>query len=757
MDTIAVNAQMVPPGVCATNASVDVLEEESSIFVDPVPQPTTLDDKAPSSPPLKTVASLESLSLHTGILSDITEAEEPNSTEPSRPSADDLLAPEESQGANKAGLSFSSFGSSYTATHSADTSIMLPIAGPLSSTPARREDGRQDIRTEVVLRLSFGPNTTASGSSTHLPSTVLASLSLSSSANVPQQVAIPRGVPNIPQLLALESASQSADTSAVAVDPEPISEVLSAPSPAPEDRKPETETQPTDSPNQSAINFPIVPAPSTYAEATNLALQYPQLSSKLLNEPLASACPSHCPTPVRSASPVRRSTHASPTRATLTKVASPSDMTPTGSPKKPAHTADRPNWALAPDEPTTRQGRPRERARASLPTRPRGQSREGERGTRGTNAGKSIPVQAPAQLTFRQPSPDKPPASEVKITRKLRKEKAEPWLHRVSSWVEQTSNTIQKSPEAESTSLASGSSPALASAAKGMADAQGEQKDKASRPASVKSPLNPYAPAWEFKAHQRAVTMGSVNSSASTAFPVVPALPVNSPQQALDTDLQRLRAMLRDCGLEKKTMGALPQQFPSFWSPGVYAPPPMPVRTPAPTVENVINPQVNTVVPLGTQSRQRTQTYHPAAQRPPWQAPAGTMSMAGTNPTQLVMLAAPLSSLAQLSQQASGASATLIRDPSIQNAPPFTVRLPPCMPSSSAPGALPPPNSQGMHASQEVRAGRQPGPLGAAQPPAAARPHPPPASSNATAPARFYGIETPRIVYDKHGWTVNNA
>ncbi|KAI0677385.1 hypothetical protein C8Q78DRAFT_86641 [Trametes maxima] len=215
-------------------------------------------------------------------------------------------------------------------------------------------------------------------------------------------------------------------------------------------------------PTEVQADTPGIPTAVTYADAMNLALKHPDMSARILNEPLASTCTSACPSPARTASPicgsafsVKKADCSEPDSAPLPKT------TPNVELKKqaPAHTAERPNWALAPDEP-----KPARKPRSCGSTRDtptRGDSREARRRNRGPHVGKAdvVPSVTPTPSTklsgtdasVVQPTPKKRLVPDEDSPRSMRKEKAEPWLRRVGSWIEETSKTPQVCPNTTGT------------------------------------------------------------------------------------------------------------------------------------------------------------------------------------------------------------------------------------------------------------------------------------------------------------------
>ncbi|KAI0353000.1 hypothetical protein OH77DRAFT_651903 [Trametes cingulata] len=503
------------------------------------------------------------------------------------------------------------------------------------------------------------------------------------------------------------------------------------------------------------------------------------MSSKLLTEPLASASPSKCPTPARTASPGHGAKKTSDTKA-----------------KNPApvHTSERPNWAVAPDE-------PKASPRSQLSDRHTASSHRGKRGNQrsklGSNASKTPPATTPNPMAQspvkkrpqRQQSPEKRSADE-RLTadkpsaRDLRKEKAEPWIDRVNSWVEHTSSTAQTSPSRQNTPAASsGTSPSPAAPIAREAS-DNCQTNAMSRPSTAyTSPLNPHAPVWEFKPRQRAATTGQTHAQSSTpnALSAVETPASNVSQTPLDqrlaqnaeTDLQLFREMLRECGLMqgRPTSGSLGQQR-SIWGPplGPQTTPPVAAGQSAATqaglaVQNAIQLHLKATGNTMFATRQRTQTHNPLGQQGSWQSTSNPPDIpsfdqhlgANVAHTQSVLPTvryppAPTPSPTQLPRM--GSAATLGASSTSMNAP----RL---LYATGPPKAVALPATQASHGSTPVHVGRHPGSTPSAspiQPPGSGRARPPPATSATTAPpARFYGIETPRVVFDKHGWTVNHS
>ncbi|KAI0068618.1 hypothetical protein BV25DRAFT_18809 [Artomyces pyxidatus] len=93
--------------------------------------------------------------------------------------------------------------------------------------------------------------------------------------------------------------------------------------------------------HEICVVIPAVELPKTYADATNLAAQYPALASDILSSPLASVSGAGFPDPERN---IR-----SPPPTSKTKDPS--------TPNLPQHTHDRPNWALAPEKPARKSSR----------------------------------------------------------------------------------------------------------------------------------------------------------------------------------------------------------------------------------------------------------------------------------------------------------------------------------------------------------------------------------------------------------------
>ncbi|KAI0375807.1 hypothetical protein BV20DRAFT_18007 [Pilatotrama ljubarskyi] len=523
------------------------------------------------------------------------------------------------------------------------------------------------------------------------------------------------------------------------------------------------------------------------------------MSLKLLTEPLASASPSKCPTPARMAS--------GPSDGSQTRQASasPAMAASDNRPMKPApaHTSERPNWALAPADrkgAAQFQSPGRSTVQPSATATHRGK-RGGKRSKRGSNASKTPPATTPNPSTqspvkkrrAQQPSPEKRPTMDKSPARGLRKEKAEPWINRVSSWVEQTSSTIQTSPSGQGTPAASSgtSSSVPATTAK---EAMGDAKTiTTSHTSATTSPLNPHAPVWEYKPRQPAALTGQTQVQTST--PDAPS-PLESPEirvsrnplsHDLEADLQRLRAMLRDSGLAqgRSQSGSPGQQQRSIWGPPVDS---QAARASAAIVrsgtvdantgfQNALHLNLHASGNTVVTARQRTQTQIPLGQQvssqgqgrlSPLEIPRieqrfGMNGTPGLAYAQNVLPTvryppAPASSPAQLPRVSTDAALGV--PSSVMNVPRLSYSTLPLLQLAPGPPKPISPPVQAPQGFTSVHVGRHPGSAPSTSPnqaPGSGRSRPPPGNSTATAPTvRFYGIETPRVVFDKHGWTVNH-
>ncbi|KAI0660825.1 hypothetical protein C8Q70DRAFT_972734 [Cubamyces menziesii] len=757
-------------------------------------------------------------SLETG-LSDITEADEPStSIEFTKSIGDGSVIFETGAGAEtcKANLSFSSFGSSYasTPTQSANASLILPEPTPASS---------------PSIHVGTIEDESVTSSDEHIPAEEHVRLHPTLLSSLPPALRSVRGQSRTP-VAAPMPASATVEGPQV-LD---VTSVIPAVS---------IKEDPAQCPKNSCEVFNI-PAPVTYAEAMNLALQYPEMSSKLLNEPLASACP----TPARAVSPSRTSARTGPS--------------PAASPQKnnQVHTADRPNWAVAPDEPKLGQrSRSRGRTRARKPVGARGEGQDIRRSNEASNASNTPPANTPnlpmrpalGKPTSRQQSPEKPKAPqavEKGPVRDLREEKAEPWHNRVTTWVEKTSTAAQVSVEKQPTPMPpSGSSNANATAPVAPANpsAAGSQETVAPQSATnTRSPLNPNAPAWEYRPHLRAATSSTPGSTTQPSPAVGPcAISPSTGNQSqvfpaptldLEADLERLRAMLRECGLEERKLSA------RLTTPGCsnsvrstsqqqVQPAMRPEATnqalPPSFGQGIHRPFAPTLFDLasigGGSTRLRTQTHLPVVQSVPWQSagtqarpvaipqPGGQIVYSTTKPganaipiimpqTGAPLFALPTSSapapiLTQPSQLKTNVAPNIALLSTASRAPAFPLSVPPQQPIGTASSAASLGGNQvfrfgqaGKHLGLAVtsgvvsskaispatapaapRAAASPGVISpkassstaALLPPGGERSRPPVTGANAIAAptTRFYGIETPRVVFDKHGWTVNHS
>ncbi|EPQ59118.1 hypothetical protein GLOTRDRAFT_90807 [Gloeophyllum trabeum ATCC 11539] len=102
--------------------------------------------------------------------------------------------------------------------------------------------------------------------------------------------------------------------------------------------------------------------PTTYAEATNLAAYFPQHASAILSLPIRSPRPSKSRTPSSNetgvARPVKRTDSIPRTHPSVGRDAGQVSRSAS------AHSSDKPNWALAPDEPENSQSKSPTRGRA---------------------------------------------------------------------------------------------------------------------------------------------------------------------------------------------------------------------------------------------------------------------------------------------------------------------------------------------------------------------------------------------------------
>ncbi|KAH9850748.1 hypothetical protein C2E23DRAFT_298346 [Lenzites betulinus] len=603
-------------------------------------------------------STIEPYSLQTCLLSDITEAEEPSMSNIS--CKDVVVHPVvavDSEGIEKLVLSFSPFGSSYASTHLDETSESLsqePVVAPALD---------EEIVTNNEVEVE-GSLTSDGGC-------------IPDDAGAPQ-LPLPATLPppcGHEVTIDRPETTSSKDTISGPASPERPCRADSA-----EDVAGTVAVEshdPVATCGTDAVDSPAVPAPSTYADAMNLAIQFPEISSRLLSEPLASAGPSICPTPARPVSPI-----PAPGSSAV-------DKSKNGS----AHSTESPNWAQDKAESTA--GRP-SRARGRGNTQPSGNSRrasrrgsKGKRSAKGSNASKTPPANTPILLSHppapgiahprkaspaphenanpppiqhilpkepvipnkpssQQPIPDGSCIQETVSSRSLRKEKAETWLHRVSSWVEQTSVVQQTSPNTHFTPTgSSGVSPVVPPPPSNAAKPSGKATGAVvTSPAPSISPgLNPHAPVWEFRPHQRAATICQVQATANSgASPANP--PGAHPSQGplvynAEEDLQRLRIMLHESGLEDRRLSfatltqpqARPMPNPPIRSQSITAIPaaahPGSVQNgppkPRPDVPQGIIPPFNSVGRAGGGVHQTTQPHDQPQnwQRGEWQCSDG--------------------------------------------------------------------------------------------------------------------------------------
>ncbi|KAL1944319.1 hypothetical protein VTO73DRAFT_3504 [Trametes versicolor] len=792
----------------------------------------------------QTSLDMEPLSLPTGLLSDITE--EPSLSELScRSPADGSESLEVSADAHKADLSFASFGSSYAHSHSADTSVVLP-SEPRStpSTPTRFQEVMQNILAEAVASRSpnWGDVDVALP-----PPTITPSLSAPATSGAVDRVCSPV----VESLVSCAISSEDL--------PPPSGSQLSISSLG---LVQQNDTIAASVGVEATVKLPGIPAPSTYADTMNLALQYPEMSARLLQEPLAS--PSSCPTPARSASPARSAAPSPHKKAADVAPARAAAAPASGKSKKnkgAAHSKERPNWARAiEDLKADLQQRPRGRSIAVASSRTHDEPRNGQPSNREPTvdaqppADASRPLQpstqaAPIDSRSRQPSPvkpavstepfpsdaspekpsvpgkaDSPPQSPEKrpvglSKRYLKGERVAVWLPRVHSWVQQTSSVDQTSPSAHNTPAGSlETSPAMAPAESSAPEVQpvpitqarpssGPKEQPVAKdvpaPSDAKaptvphatpttSPLNPLAPIWEFKPHQRAATATFPQQPPHGAPFMNSSAPPGSHgpfPHGIEADLERLRVMLHNSGLEDRRLSAAqPHQPRSIWGSPEHAQAAAHTNTVPHNIIVPMNsrhnfhappaPRTNLAAPPGNVGRQRTQTHIPLSQQASWQ---GVPSRPGlTAPEQLAgargapgfvstanlpppvpYLSMTMSGLSPLSQMASRAALDAQPiGPRPQGAPHHApAQLPP--PSRARSGSVSLPMSQAV---QFANAGRHPSrspgetyySSSPPAPPGSGRPWPPANAPAAVPNTRFYGIETPLVVFDKHGWTVNN-
>ncbi|KAI9000855.1 hypothetical protein BD414DRAFT_472935 [Trametes punicea] len=314
------------------------------------------------------------------------------------------------------------------------------------------------------------------------------------------------------------------------------------------------------------------------------------------------------------------------------------------------------------------------------------------------------------------------------------------------------------------------------------------------RPITSKSLLNPNAPVWEFKPHQRAMTVCEAQSPPTNASPLTPQSTTSPPQSAspqdLEVELQRLRVMLRDCGLEDRRFSTqLPGQGHSIWSmPGPaqssvhsamvqsaivnFGNAPMIQRAMAP------QPQRDAAAHSGPATRQRTQTHNPLVSQASLQGggvtprnvvhqlqqPEDSNGRPGLMPAHFAIppvpppFHMPLGPTGVQAQPFKPTSAEHARaaqlNPVGRPEPSIYRACPPQQTSNSVPLA----NAQ--QGFQFAKAGQRPGSTSSLLPPGTGRARPNPFDAGSAFPpqnARFYGIETPRVVFESHGWTVDKS
>ena len=302
------------------------------------------------------------------------------------------------------------------------------------------------------------------------------------------------------------------------------------------------------------------------------------MASDILHRPLSSAsasgCPSKFPTPSVSCSislqvvppasasctPIRASTpHTAerPNWALAPDAPAPGPPTSIVTPK--AHTPDHPNWALAKDEPKSlpdRRSRSRSRGRGRGGTRPSSVIRDSEqwtrRGSRSSNASRpeQLPRTAPTSTVVspQQKSECGDTLPVVPNQPANLEDGPQQWLNRVNSWVEQTSRGGRTRP----------GTPDRDSNAKCASTSSSSPKEPPIRPqrhSRTTSGLNPHAPVWTPAPRARCETP----SDSDSAPPV--AQSESSPSTGsvrgpfsfgVDADIDRLRDMLRNCGIQDR-------------------------------------------------------------------------------------------------------------------------------------------------------------------------------------------------------------
>ncbi|KAM5535526.1 hypothetical protein V8D89_010863 [Ganoderma adspersum] len=322
----------------------------------------------------------------------------------------------------------------------------------------------------------------------------------------------------------------------------------------------------------------VVPSASTYADATNLALQHPEMASDILRRPLSSAsasgCPSKFPTPAVSCSvslqvvppasasctPIRAGTpHTAerPNWALAPDVPAPGPPALAATPKE--HKAEHPNWALAkhePESPADRRSRSRSRGRGRGGTGPssvaRGVEQWTRRGSRSSDANRAnqVPRIGPTSTVIspKQKSECGDALQTVPSQATNLEDEPQQWLNRVNSWVEQTSRGTTTCPITLDRDSDTKCVSTLSSSPK-------EPATQPQRHSRTTSGLNPHAPVWTPAPRARCQTP----SDSDSAPPVAQSESSPSTSSArgpftfgVDADIDRLRDMLRNCGIQDR-------------------------------------------------------------------------------------------------------------------------------------------------------------------------------------------------------------
>ncbi|TBU33181.1 hypothetical protein BD311DRAFT_479441 [Dichomitus squalens] len=269
----------------------------------------------------------------------------------------------------------------------------------------------------------------------------------------------------------------------------------------------------------------LCPSASTYADATNLALQHPEIAADILRQPLSSAStssrPSNCPTPSESCITTLNTPPASgrcspnPKKANLPHTS----VRPNWALASDIHTPDRPNWAVAP--------------KAGRQARSRGRGK----GRRGTS------VSAAVSGTEQSICADTLPATSCAATGS--RDGPQQWLTRVNSWMEQTPRAVK----IPTTTLMP--EKGLQTTSRPFPAEPMSQWGRHSR--SSTSVLNPRAPTWSPPTRVRRLSVSETESEGPTAESrsSPSANSVRRPLTfAVDADIDRLRDMLRSCGIQ---------------------------------------------------------------------------------------------------------------------------------------------------------------------------------------------------------------